>query len=57
VNAKAQAVLDKDEIKINHFENVISYLEHENAVAEPSLCEERAVCDNSVRIMPNVEMK
>jgi hypothetical protein len=52
MNAKAQAVLGKDEIKIDRFENVISYLEHENAVAEPSLCEERAVCDNSVRIMP-----
>jgi hypothetical protein len=45
-------VYDKDDVKINHFENVISYLEHENAMAEPTLSEERAVCENSVMIMP-----
>ena len=55
MNAKAQAVLDKDDLRIRDFENVISYLEHENAVAEPSLCEERAVCENSVRVMPHVK--
>ncbi|KAE9375763.1 hypothetical protein N431DRAFT_333696 [Stipitochalara longipes BDJ] len=52
MNAKAQAVLDKDDLKVKDFENVISYLEHENAVVDPSLFEERAVCENSVRIMP-----
>jgi hypothetical protein len=52
MNAKTQAVLNKNELKIKDFENVISYLEHENAVAEPSLYEERAVCENSVRVMP-----
>lgn len=52
INAKAQAVLDKDDVKIDHFENVISYLELANAVAEPSLYDERAVFEYSVRKMP-----
>jgi hypothetical protein len=51
INAKAQAVHEKNELKIYQFDNVISYLQHENAVAEPSLLEERAVRENSVRIM------
>lgn len=54
MNAKTQAVLDNDDLKIKDFNNVISYLEHENAVTEPSLCEERAVCENSVGVMPHV---
>ena len=52
MNAKARAVLDKDDIKVKDFENVISYLEHENAVVEPSLFEERAMCENSILVMP-----
>jgi len=52
MNAKARAVLDKDEVKVKDFENVISYLEHENAVVEPSLFEERAVFEYSVKTMP-----
>jgi hypothetical protein len=52
INAKAQAVLEKDEVKIDHFENVISYLELANALAEPSLYEQRAVFEYSVKEMP-----
>jgi hypothetical protein len=29
-------VLEKNELKIHQFNNVISYLEHENAVADPT---------------------
>jgi hypothetical protein len=39
-------------VKIDHFENVISYLELANAVAEPSLYDERVVFEYSVRKMP-----
>lgn len=52
MNAKARAVLDKDDVKVKNFENAISYLEHANAVVDPSLFEERAVCENSVTVMP-----
>ena len=49
---KARAVHEKNELKIYQFDEVISYLEHGNAVVEPTLLEERAVCENSVRTMP-----
>jgi hypothetical protein len=52
MKAKAQAVHEKNEVKIHEFNNVISYLEYENAVAEPSVFEERAVHENFVRVMP-----
>jgi hypothetical protein len=52
MKAKAQAVQDQNELKVHQFDNVISYLGYENAVAEPSLFEERAVCEGSVRVMP-----
>jgi hypothetical protein len=52
MKAKAQAVHEKNELKIHQFDNVISYLHHENAVADPSLFEERAVCENTVRVVP-----
>lgn len=51
-NAKAEAVLTKHELKIHLFDNVISYLEHDGAVSDPTIMEERGVCANSVRIMP-----
>jgi hypothetical protein len=45
-------VLEKNELKIHQFNNVISYLEHENAVADPTTSEERSLTANSVRRMP-----
>lgn len=51
-NAKAVAVFTKDELKIHLFDNVISYLEHDGAISDPTVMEERRVCENSVRIMP-----
>ncbi|KAH7407375.1 hypothetical protein BKA64DRAFT_640309 [Cadophora sp. MPI-SDFR-AT-0126] len=52
LNAKAKAVCDKHELKIHLFDNVISYLEHEGAVSDPTLMLERGLCENSVTIMP-----
>jgi len=52
MKAKARAVVEKDVIKIDRIDNVISYLEHENAVSEPSAFEERRISGNTVMRMP-----
>ncbi|PVH83761.1 hypothetical protein DL98DRAFT_103771 [Cadophora sp. DSE1049] len=52
LNAKTKAVYDKHEVKIHLFDNVISYLEHDGAVADPTVMLERGVCGNSVTTMP-----
>ncbi|KAE8450375.1 hypothetical protein EG329_006449 [Mollisiaceae sp. DMI_Dod_QoI] len=39
-------------VKMHLYKEVISYLEHEGAVSEPSLLQERGLCANSVMIMP-----
>ncbi|KAL2073550.1 hypothetical protein VTL71DRAFT_10876 [Oculimacula yallundae] len=49
-NAKAEMATDK--LKVHLFDNVISYLEHDGAVAEPTAMDERGLCENSVTIMP-----
>jgi hypothetical protein len=39
---------DKDPVKFDRMNNVISYLEHANAVIDPTEFEERCVCENTV---------
>jgi hypothetical protein len=51
-NARANAVLEKNELKTHQFNNVILYLEHESAVADPTTSEERSLIANFVRRMP-----
>jgi len=48
LNAKSKAVEDLDAVGIERFNNVLSYLQCENAVTDPTLLEERAVTSNSV---------
>ena len=50
--AKSLAVFAKHDLKIHLFDNVISYLEHDGAVSDPTPMEERGICENSVKIMP-----
>lgn len=50
LNARSGHV--NDAVKMNLYNNVISYLEHEGAVPEPTLLQERRLCSNSVRMMP-----
>ena len=52
MNAKAMAVLQKDTLQVYQFDNVIAYLQHDNAVEEPTAVEERRVWDAMVRVMP-----
>jgi hypothetical protein len=52
LKARTKAVMDKEVIKIDRFNNVISYLEYEKAVVNPTIYEERALASNSVMTMP-----
>jgi len=52
LNARVDAVLKDDYLKIYDFKNVISYLQHAGAVTEPTPFEEHGLCSNSVRLMP-----
>ncbi|TAQ91197.1 hypothetical protein B7494_g482 [Chlorociboria aeruginascens] len=52
LNAKTEAVLKNDMIKINLLANTISYLEHYGAVENPTLMQERALYGFAVRRMP-----
>ncbi|KAH9220777.1 hypothetical protein DL95DRAFT_382695 [Leptodontidium sp. 2 PMI_412] len=49
-NEKARAASDR--LKVHLFDNVISYLEHDGAVPDPTAMQERKLCENSVTIMP-----
>ncbi|KAK0100844.1 hypothetical protein ONS95_007291 [Cadophora gregata] len=52
LNVKTKAVYAKNELKIHLFDNVISYLEHDGAVTDPTVMLERGLCENSITIMP-----
>ncbi|KAE9376258.1 hypothetical protein N431DRAFT_479574 [Stipitochalara longipes BDJ] len=52
MNAKAMAVLKKDDLLIHQFDNVIAYLQHGNAVENPMLTQERMVFDDMLKVMP-----
>lgn len=41
-----------DAVKMHLYKEVISYLEHEGAITEPTLLQEIGLCINSVRAMP-----
>ncbi|KAG0645503.1 Ankyrin repeat-containing cofactor 2 [Hyphodiscus hymeniophilus] len=41
-----------DTLTIYLYDNVLSYLEHENALADPTIFDERRVSENSVKMMP-----
>ncbi|KAH7357027.1 hypothetical protein BKA65DRAFT_548411 [Rhexocercosporidium sp. MPI-PUGE-AT-0058] len=49
-NEKARTASDR--LKVHLFDNVISYLEHDGAVPDPTVMQERRVCENSVTVMP-----
>ncbi|KAG4441580.1 hypothetical protein IFR05_002965 [Cadophora sp. M221] len=49
-NEKARA--SSDRLKVHLFDNVISYLEHDGAVPDPTVMEERRICETSVTVMP-----
>ncbi len=53
-DAKAREIAthQKNHSRILMYNNVIAYLEHEGAVAEPSIVEERRICNNSITEMP-----
>ncbi|KAF8861772.1 hypothetical protein BDZ45DRAFT_739937 [Acephala macrosclerotiorum] len=50
LNARSGHV--NDAVKMHLYNNVISYLEHEGAVPEPTLLQERRFYTHSVRVMP-----
>jgi len=50
LNARSGYV--NDPVKLHLYKEVISYLEHEGAVMDPTLLQERKLCTNSVMIMP-----
>lgn len=41
-----------DAVTMHLYNEVISYLQHEGAVPDPTIFEERGLCANSVRVMP-----
>ncbi|KAH8599848.1 hypothetical protein B0O99DRAFT_611223 [Bisporella sp. PMI_857] len=50
--ARIKAVYDNDLVKVDRLDNVISHLEHENAVAEPTQAQVRAWSPYALRTMP-----
>jgi hypothetical protein len=52
LNARSKAVEDRDAVKVERFNNVLGYLECENAVADPTQYEERALASNLVVTLP-----
>lgn len=52
MNAKAKAVMQKDIVQVIQFDNVISYLEHNHAVEDPTAVEERRVFEGMIKVMP-----
>ena len=52
MNAKAKAVMQNETVQAFQFDNVISYLEHNHAVVDPTEVEERRVFEYMIKVMP-----
>jgi ankyrin repeat protein len=62
VNGYSQSILQatfnarsgyvNDAVKLHLYKEVVSYLQHEGAVPDPTIFQERGFCANSVRLMP-----